>query len=132
LYVRTGDGAERLVEYAEYGESQPEPERRNLRGRLYRQFDEAGVEMTPVFDFKGNPLKTTRQLLSDYRIEVDWAASAELEEHVFESETSYDALSRPITLTAPDRSVIRPEYNEANLLEQVHVKLLGEHFPIEG
>jgi RHS repeat-associated protein len=123
--VRTGDGPEKLAERAEYGEGLPEPEAHNLRGKLYRQFDEAGVMTRHEYDFKGNLLKSSRQLLADYREEVDWAAAPQLEEEVFSSETSYDALNRPITLTAPDRSVVRPAYNEANLLERLDVSLKG-------
>ena len=50
LYVRARDSRERLVERAEFGESQPDPELHNLRGRLYRQYDEAGILTTsPVW-----------------------------------------------------------------------------------
>jgi RHS repeat-associated protein len=125
LYVRTGEAQEKLVERAGYGESQPDPEARNLRTKLYRQFDEAGIVTMVEYDFKGNLLQSSRQLLSEYREEVDWAASPSLEAEVFYSETSYDALNRPLTLTAPDHSVIRPTYNDANLLEELHVNLKG-------
>lgn len=99
--------------------------RRNLRATLFRQFDEAGLVTNVEYDFKGNLLRTSRQLLLDYRDEVDWAPSPRLEREIFQSETSYDALNRPVTLTAPDRSVIRPVYNDANLLEQLYVSIKG-------
>ena len=38
---------------------------------------------------------------------------------------AYDALNRPISLVSPDNSEIKPTYNEANLLEQVEVRLRG-------
>src|SRR6185312_16033987 len=41
------------------------------------------------------------------------------------SSTTFDALNRPLTLTAPDNSVMRPAYNEANLLESMVVNLRG-------
>jgi RHS repeat-associated protein len=121
LFVRKGNDPEKLAERAEYGEGQPNAEEHNLRGRLYRQLDEAGVVTTPLYDFKGNLLRSFRQMLANYRDEVDWAASPQLETEVFLSESSYDALNRPLTLTAPDRSVVRPGYNEANLLERLDV-----------
>jgi hypothetical protein len=47
------------------------------------------------------------------------------------SATTYDALNRPITLTTPHTptmspNVIRPGYNEANLLERVDANLRGD------
>src|SRR5947208_7274035 len=48
---------------------------------------------------------------------------------MFHSATSYDALNRPVTLTTPNQSVIRPTYNEANLLERMDVHLRGAATP---
>jgi hypothetical protein len=67
--------------------------------------------------------------LEDYRQDVNWALSPELEEAVFAAETSYDALNRRISLTSPDASVVRPKYNEANLLESLAVNLRGATEP---
>ena len=39
---------------------------------------------------------------------------------------SYDAFNRPSELTTPDNSIIRPTYNEANLLERLEANLRGE------
>jgi RHS repeat-associated protein len=125
LYVRTADGPELLAERSEYGESQPDAEVQNLRNRIFRQDDEAGIITTPSYDFKGNLLRSTRQMLAGYRELVDWDASPPLDAEIFSSETSYDALNRPITLTAPDKSVVCPTYNDANLLEQLEVALKG-------
>jgi RHS repeat-associated protein len=125
LCVRSRAGAEKLAERIEFGESQPDAERNNLRGRMYRQQDEAGVLTTPEYDFKGNLLRSSRQMLAEYRTMPDRASSPELEADVFGSATTYDALNRPTELTAPDRSVVRPTYNEANLLETLEVSLKG-------
>jgi len=125
LFVRTGNDPERLAERVEYGDGQPNAEAHNLRGRVYRQFDGAGMVVTPSYDFKGNLLRSSRQMLVNYREEVDWEAAPTLEAEVFASETSYDALNRPVTLIAPDQSVVRPRYNEANLLERLDVSLRG-------
>ena len=125
LFVRTENGAEKLAERIVYGEGQLNDQRLNLRGRVFQQFDGAGVVTNNRFDFKGNLLSGTRQLLRDYKDEVDWGQSPVLENETFTSSTSYDALNRPVTLTAPDRSVIRPTYNDANLLERLTVNLRG-------
>ncbi len=61
----------------------------------------------------------------DYKGIPDWAATVDLEPEVFANSTTYDALNRPISLVSPDNSEIQPTYNEANLLEQVQVRLRG-------
>src|SRR5262245_32351944 len=57
---------------------------------------------------------------------LEAALTPALESDTFATETAYDALNRPTTLQEPDGSVIRPSYNEANLLEGVEVNLRGE------
>jgi RHS repeat-associated protein len=129
LHVRKGDGAEVLAERIIYGEGQPNDQALNLRSKGFRQFDGAGIVTNERYDFKGNLLATTRQLLEDYKNDVDWLQSPELESVVFTTATTYDALNRPITLTTPDASVARPHYNEANLLESLSVHLRGADEP---
>ena len=79
-------------------------------------------------DFKGNLLRSTRQLVQDYKTTPDWSQNPQpvLETEIFASSTRYDALNRPIQMVAPHGNqanskinVIRPGYNEANLLERV-------------
>ncbi len=98
----------------------------NHRGRVLQVFDGAGVLTSDAYDFKGNLLRGRRQLLVNYRHTVDWNANPPLENEVFVTETSFDALNRPIVLTTPDNSRIRPTFNEANLLERIEVNLRGE------
>jgi RHS repeat-associated protein len=112
----------------------------NLRGKPYKHFDTAGLVISlgrnPVtgtdeaFDFKGNPLRSTRHLVTDYKQTPDWSQTPALERETFTSSTRYDALNRPIQLVAPHSdqpgatlNVIRPGYNEANLLKTVDVWL---------
>jgi RHS repeat-associated protein len=127
IFVRNLDGHERLAERSEYGELQPDPAARNLRGQLYQQLDEAGVMTSARYDFKSNLLRGERRLLRDYRGEVDWSNSPPLEDETFASETAYDALNRPCAITAPDHSVLRPLYNQANLVERIDVSLKSTH-----
>ena len=129
LHVRTGEHPEILAERTVYGEGQPNDLALNLRGKPFRQFDGAGIVTYERHDFKGNLLKSTRQLLENYQQDVNWAQSPELEEAVFAAETTCDALNRPITLTSPDASVVRPRYNEANLLESLAVNVRGATEP---
>lgn len=102
----------------------------NLRGRPFKHFDSAGVVTTEPYDFKGNLLRSTRQLTQDYKRLIDWSNNPTVEQEIFTSTTRYDALNRPIQHIAPHRdqagtkvNVVQPVYNEANLLEQVHAWL---------
>lgn len=134
LYPDRVDPPGYLAEQTVYGDS-PEIELTedealacNLRGQVYRQYDGAGVVTNVCFDFKGNLLESQRQLLVNYRSQVNWAADSALEDEIFTSRTTYDALDRPVQVVTPHNAetlpnVIQPTYNEANLLEQVDVWL---------
>ncbi|MBC7632955.1 SpvB/TcaC N-terminal domain-containing protein [Aeromicrobium sp.] len=142
------------IDRTEYGEPPLNPteaqeeqaQRLNLRTRIYRHFDSAGIATnarldadsnpTEAYDFKGNLLHGTRRLIRDYKSVPDWSLPAEpqLDAESFESSTRYDALNRPVQSIAPHSSVIRPQhpdrinviqpvFNEANLLERVDVWL---------
>lgn len=100
----------------------------NLRGKTYKHYDSAGVATNEVYDFKGNTLRSTRQLLKDYKALPDWSQNPQpvLETEIFGSSIRYDALNRPIQVITPHGnqtdtkiSVIQPGYNEANLLERL-------------
>lgn len=119
-----------------YGENRPNDRDLNLRTRVFETCDSAGkvthgglnpaTNQTEAYDFKGNLLRSSRQLAQDYAGLPDWSVGVTLvDEDVFESSTTYDALNRPITMTSPDMSVVRPVYNEANLLNAVSANLRG-------
>jgi RHS repeat-associated protein len=99
----------------------------NLLGRLYAQYDEAGLSTTPRYDFKGRPLLRRRQVIADseladvpiddpstegvLRFVVDWEppAGTSLPEHaaslldptVHESAARHDALDRTREVALP-------------------------------
>ena len=123
-FLRTGTGDEQLVGRTVYGETRPNPETNNLRGKVVQILDQAGVVTSDDYDFKGNSLSSSRQIAVEYKATLDWSGTPQLEAS-YTSSTRYDALNRPTELTAPDNSVIRPGYNEANLLEKVEANLRG-------
>jgi RHS repeat-associated protein len=147
LFVKQGNAAEALAERSVYidrpdsGWTVQQTQAANLRGKLYRHYDGAGVVTNEQYDFKGNLLSGNRRLAIEYKQQVDWLALAKLtdvlqianaaapllESETFTADTTFDALNRPITLTTPDASVVRPMYNEANLLEQVNVNVRGSN-----
>jgi RHS repeat-associated protein len=129
-----------LVDRIDYGEALANAEALNLRTRIYQHSDSAGVATnarldatgnpTEAYDFKGNLLRSTRRLVSDYTAIPDWLLNPKLDDESFEGSTRYDALNRVIQSIAPRSSlgrgkfsVIQPVFNEANLLERVNVWL---------
>ncbi|MGK7892538.1 MAG: RHS repeat domain-containing protein, partial [Xenococcus sp. (in: cyanobacteria)] len=145
--INSHPSQEFLTERIVYGEQHPEAIARNLRGQLFLHFDRAGVVASEGFDFKGNLLTSSRRLAQEYKQTLDWSAidavipsdatntlslpdletaiAPLLESDHFTNSTTFDALNRPTTMTMPDDSLIRPGYNEANLLERVEVNLQG-------
>jgi RHS repeat-associated protein len=109
-----------------YGESRPNPEADNLRGKVVEVRDQAGVVVSDDYDFKGNLLSSSRQVAREYRTTVNWSATVPLEGDPYVASTRYDALNRALEMTAPDGSVVRPSYNEAGLLESIEANLRGE------
>lgn len=125
VFVTPPDEAERQVERLIYGEGQPSAANHHLRGKLYQHGDAAGMLTVAAYDFKGNPLTQQHQLLVDYKNLPDWSQNPPLEAETFTTQTSFDALNRPLAITTPDQSVYRPTFNEANLLDKVDLNLRG-------
>ncbi|MDT4331860.1 SpvB/TcaC N-terminal domain-containing protein [Methylomonas sp. MED-D] len=105
----------------ESGLSADAARRQNLLGKLVQHYDEAGLVSVPGYDFKGNPLSQSRQVLSDATLlsvyqngaarnwavdayRIDWQAPAGttlaahaqtlLDANVYETTSSFDALNR--------------------------------------
>lgn len=143
-----------LTERLVYGEQHPQGAQRNLRTTVYLQLDQAGALTTDARDAKGNTLQVSRRLTAGtrYRGTVDWRAldavlprsgsvafdpasvqaqlAAMLDEEVWRTSTTYDALDRPVVVTAPHTearpaSLLRSRYNQGNALEAVEVSVRG-------
>lgn len=97
----------------------------NLNGKTSRQCDAAGIVMNIAFDFKGNLLQSSRQLYKNYEGDINQDSSPETEEEIFFLSTNFDALNRPVSSIAPDKSIVTPSYNQANLIQKVEVQLKG-------
>lgn len=119
-----------LFEETIYGEDQTSDTALNLRTRVFRQHDGAGVVTNESYDFKGNLHHSTRRLATEYKERPDWKAKPPLEQEIFTSTIAYDALNRPMTHITPDGSVFKATYNEANLLNTIELNLRGEQ--VEG
>ncbi|MBK9284056.1 MAG: RHS repeat protein [Sphingobacteriaceae bacterium] len=133
---KTGD-ATTLRNFLEYGDSAGlvNPENENLKGKLYKNYDEAGLIEMPEYDFKGNVLTKKRQVISSAVLKaelvnyntfvIDWTGLPTiLDATVFETTMNYDALNRITELELPEdldneRKKIIPTYNNAGALEKV-------------
>jgi Insecticide toxin TcdB middle/C-terminal region/Insecticide toxin TcdB middle/N-terminal region len=139
-FVQGGDPSERnskvlaqeiLFEQTIYGDTpitgltELQQKQANLRTKVFRHFDGAGTITTDLYDFKGNSLRSVRQFVRNYKNAPDWSQSPTLETEEFPTASSYDALNRAIAITAPDKSIYRPAFNESNLLEMIDVNLRG-------
>jgi RHS repeat-associated protein len=122
----------------------------NLLGKVFKHHDEAGVVTVSDYDFKGNILSSTRQVLSDefmlgdYRAHtgprwnlraprVDWAAPPAnlLDATLYRTNSAFDALNRVKWSEYPEarndqgqtvRYRLRPDYNRAGALERVDLE----------
>jgi len=124
-FIKPGTAAEINIEKVIYGEGATNDKANNLRGQVYRHFDGSGITTTGMFDFKSNPLQTSRQLCTEYKNDVDWNTSPAVDTGVFMSLSVFDALNRPLSITSPDQSIYLPSYNQAGMLNSVDVKLRG-------
>ena len=124
-----------LVEHIIYGETMTsaESKNRNVRDKIIKHFDQAGIATNEEYDFKGNILHTTRQLTKDYKNTINWSSTnttttrvVELQQQIYHSFFTFDVLNRPTKITYPDHTSIHYNYNESNLLKKIEVNLHGE------
>ena len=142
LWIQQGADDERLQQRTIFGESLPIDEALagNMAGQPYRTYAGAGLESIDSYDFKGNVLQGSKQMLVEVDAEVDWASLASLTDaaaiegaaepslqtETFTTSVTYDAPNRPVTQTTPDASVTQLTYNEAGLLESEAVSVRGD------
>ena len=137
-HLLDGAGPEQLVERHVYGDTQPNAEAANRRGRMAQRFDQSGVVENKEYDFKGNLLLSERQLAEAYDSLLDWSGNVPLQAESFTSRTRFDAFNRPVQMVVPHSTqpganvnVVQMAYNEANLLEQVDAWLERAVEPVE-
>jgi RHS repeat-associated protein len=105
---------------------------RNRLGKLTEHYDEAGRVKFALYDFKGNSLDKSREVISDNAVAAGWIATwsaANADDAIdtatlYQTTTQYDALNRPTQIQYPadingDRAQLMPTYNRAGALEQI-------------
>jgi RHS repeat-associated protein len=139
----SGDGNGQAItlrerrEYGDHGDrSQLQQQRseersKNRLGKLARHYDEAGLLQLNRYDFKGNLLEKTRQVISDAVLATGWIADwsrvnrdDDLEGAQYMTSMQYDALNRPARVQYPqgvdnERALLELLYNRAGVLTQV-------------
>ncbi len=143
-----------LREYIIYGDESaveqdlhPEtPRQRNLLGRPYKHYDEAGLMTYSRYDFKGNIQSKCRHVIRvqalqtalnnnttfriAWQLQTDSTIIANYDDLIgntnqgYATDYTYDVLGRVTSLTYPkdvqgERKVLRPAYNSAGALESV-------------
>ena len=139
-FVKEGAN-ETLFGHIVYGDLFPDAEAKtkNLKGRAYQLYDQAGVVTIKNIDFKGNATEAERRLTKEYKQIINWnvldqitdiaqietLANPLLEAETFNSSATIDALGRPISVKLPDNSIFQPIYNEGNGLKELNVQIRG-------
>jgi len=72
-----------------------------------------------LYDFKYNLLSLKKKFAVDYQNLLDYNGTVALQTEEFVTQTSFDALNRPVNITNPDSTLIKNVYNKGGLLEQV-------------
>jgi len=122
---------ETLVGETVYGESESNtPETNNMRGHIWKVYDQSGEVINIKYDFKDNLLESKRRLTQEYKTTINWDANPALETETFTTITAYDALNRATEIQTPHNnnipaSKIMPEYDDGGLLKGVKAKLRG-------
>lgn len=137
-----------LAQISIYGEENPDGQQTNHRGQVWKIYDGAGLLVNDAYDFKGNLIGQSRRLVKpDHVLEIiadseknvvhwpqsDGVLSATDAERLLESAEdqystakTFDALNRVTSSKAPDGTVQELKYNEANLLDVLHVTTNAE------
>ncbi|MGE3141620.1 MAG: toxin TcdB middle/C-terminal domain-containing protein, partial [Thermoleophilia bacterium] len=121
-------GGDLVFESYDYGEGDPGAAARNLRGRILRHRDGAGVLTNEEFDFKGNPLRVSRAVVTSATVTPDWGAGAATDPPL-EERWTYDALDRVTSYTTPDGSVTRYAYNQTSQVRAIDADVGGAPVP---
>ncbi|KAJ4246357.1 hypothetical protein NW762_013708 [Fusarium torreyae] len=99
-----------------YGEDQPQPELKNMRGNLFEVRDQSGVSKNLEFDFKNNCIAKSRQLAVNYKERLDWSDHVELEDETpFISFLTYNVANQVVCATSPNGDITRTSYNSWGL-----------------
>jgi RHS repeat-associated protein len=110
-----------IVEQFFYGEDVIGGDKFNLRGQLRNLNDLSGSEEFKSYSLLGSVLLSTKQLVKEYAVAVNWANQVEMMSPLYQKSYSYDALNKLLTETAPDGTITTNNYNIAGQLLSVRL-----------
>ena len=122
---RVGFG-ETLTERFVYGEKHPDAAR-NLKGRVFRHYDGAGVVANERYDFKGNLLESRRQFARHepatqgahfYNTTPDWSAITNIADEPDLNLAALDAVTTPL-MNASDHFISFGRFDAMNRVIQI-------------
>ena len=122
--VSVGGGAESILSKTTYGEGATDDKLHNLRGQVLHSYDGAGKHSVDGYDFKGAPVTSYLQLLTDGTMaDADWntLTGGDLSGEVFTTTVLSDALGRPVRATDAGGNVTEHTYGKDGALKTVVV-----------
>jgi len=128
--IVTGEGLDITAQKIIYGTDAA----KNQNGVAIISYDQSGKSENIQIDFKGRVLQSSKQLCSDYKREPDWSDIAQvgMEDEIYTTHFTYDALGRAVKTILPDGSVHTPTYHHIGWLKGMEVRLRGEVFGEES
>ncbi|HEX6372786.1 MAG TPA: SpvB/TcaC N-terminal domain-containing protein [Longimicrobium sp.] len=121
-WVQPAEGAAWESEVFTWGEGQPDAAVNNLRGRLWRVQDQAGVAVYPRYSLEGLTAHATRQLRADPRGDADWAGEVPLDPKLYQTRWRYDVQGRVTEERVDDGTTILTDYHLSGRLAAVRVR----------
>jgi hypothetical protein len=119
------EAAPRVVERIIYGDTTElsVPPGSNLKGKVYKTFDEAGIAVNEAYGPRGEQLSSTRQYTVGFKGLTDWSdlKGPGLNPNIYRSLRTFDALNRQRSYLAPDGSTQRSEYSQGGHLQVLTV-----------
>jgi len=103
----------------EQGKTKTQLQDSNLWGALYQLNDLSGTVINSQYSLQGEVLHTSRQMVEDYKNAADWNQQVALEDDIYSSLLTYNAIKQLITETTPDASTVTNNYNQAGQLKSV-------------
>ncbi|WP_160398129.1 SpvB/TcaC N-terminal domain-containing protein [Paenibacillus sp. MMS18-CY102] len=121
--LQLGQTVEKYVYGDNAGLSVADAQDRNLLGKLYALYDQAGVTTNQAYGLQGQILATKQSLLADYTAEPNWGDGSHpaLNSETFITSYAYDGMGRLNAETSADGTVYRTSYNLTGHLQSVSV-----------
>ncbi|KAF3930152.1 hypothetical protein ABW19_dt0208899 [Dactylella cylindrospora] len=114
-----------LLHRKDYGESQADATRLNLRGQIHSIQDQSGIRRYDEFDMNGNCLSESFQLALEYRAIQDLTEAQKFQDASYVTKRKYDALNRMTEMTNAQNECVSTAYHFNGLPQSVFLKIDG-------